>query len=157
MGVGKTTVSKKLQSKLECCVYLDGDWCWYTNPWLLTDNTRQMAIENISYLLNNFISCPDYEYIIFSWILHDNSIVDDILGRIQNKDYEFIHLSLTASPDTIVNRLSADLEKSIRTEAIVIERSLERLAHYSSVDSIKIDTTNLTTDDVVNQIKKMII
>lgn len=155
MGVGKTAVSKELQKKLKNCVYLDGDWCWFTNPWILTDNTKNMVIKNIAFLLNNFLTCPDYEYIILSWILYDNAIVESILSRIRTKEYSFIHISLIAKADTIVERLTKDLANKIRTETIVLERSLERLTHYPNVDSIKIDTTYLTPTETANEILKL--
>ena len=28
MGVGKTTVCRELQKRLDRSVFLDGDWCW---------------------------------------------------------------------------------------------------------------------------------
>ncbi len=54
MGVGKTVTSKKLQNKLPNCVFLDGDWCWDSSPFIVTEETKDMVIKNIVYLLNSF-------------------------------------------------------------------------------------------------------
>ena len=55
MGVGKTTVCQLLKQKLNNSVFLDGDWCWDMHPFQITDETREMVLNNICYQLNNFI------------------------------------------------------------------------------------------------------
>ena len=57
MGVGKTTVAQILKTKLSNSVFLDGDWCWDSDPFQVTEETKIMVIDNISHLLNNFIHC----------------------------------------------------------------------------------------------------
>ena len=52
MGVGKTSVCRCLQKKLNNSVFLDGDWCWDSNPFLVTEETKEMVMDNIGYLLN---------------------------------------------------------------------------------------------------------
>ena len=55
MGVGKTTVSERLYKSLENSFWLDGDSCWYMNPFVVNEENKKMVIENISFILNNFI------------------------------------------------------------------------------------------------------
>ena len=62
MGVGKTTTSKKLLKLLPNCVFLDGDWCWYSDPWIVNDETKNMVERNISFLLNNLIYWNGHYY-----------------------------------------------------------------------------------------------
>lgn len=57
MGVGKTTVCRVLKRKLRDCVMLDGDWCWDSDPFKVTEETKAMVLDNITYLLNSFIKC----------------------------------------------------------------------------------------------------
>ncbi len=64
IGVGKTTVSKELKNRLHKSVFLDGDWCWDMNPFVVNDETKVMVMDNICYVLNNFIHCSVYENII---------------------------------------------------------------------------------------------
>ena len=54
MGVGKTTVSQQLKKDLINSVFLDGDWCWDASPFQVTEETKEMVLNNICYLLNNF-------------------------------------------------------------------------------------------------------
>lgn len=67
MGVGKTTVSQQLKKDLANSVFLDGDWCWDADPFQVTDETKEMVMDNICYLLNNFLHCSAYENVIFCW------------------------------------------------------------------------------------------
>ena len=47
MGVGKTTICQQLKLKLNNCVFLDGDWCWDSDPFKVTDETKKMVLNNI--------------------------------------------------------------------------------------------------------------
>ena len=42
MGVGKTTVCQKLKRLLQNSVFLDGDWCWDMDPFVVTEETKAM-------------------------------------------------------------------------------------------------------------------
>lgn len=156
MGVGKTSTSKILQTKLNKCVYLDGDWCWFTNPWILNEETKAIALENITHNLNTFIKADSYENIVFSWILHENQIVSDILNKLDLDNVAFYNFSLIATKNAIIERLKEDLDNGIRSEEIVIERSLKRLEQVKMVDSVKIDTTSKTVIEVVDELIKYI-
>lgn len=70
MGVGKTTICQELKKNLDCSVFLDGDWCWDSHPFCVTNETKNMVLDNICYVLNNFIHCSVYENIIFFWVMH---------------------------------------------------------------------------------------
>ena len=65
MGVGKTTVCQSLKRLLPKAVFLDGDWCWDADPFVVTEETKAMVMDNICHVLNNFIHCTEYENIIF--------------------------------------------------------------------------------------------
>ncbi|WP_178382852.1 AAA family ATPase, partial [Paenibacillus sp. P46E] len=45
MGVGKTTISKELLESLNNAIWLDGDWCWMMNPWVINEENIRM-VEN---------------------------------------------------------------------------------------------------------------
>ncbi len=81
MGVGKTVVSQWLKNDLPNAVFLDGDWCWDSSPFQVTTETKDMVIDNICHLINNFIHCSGYDNIIFCWVMHDQSIIDTILKK----------------------------------------------------------------------------
>ena len=47
---------------------------------------KKMVLENITFLLNNFIHCPAYENVIFCWVMHEQAIVDEILRKLETED-----------------------------------------------------------------------
>lgn len=53
MGVGKTATSKALYQKLESSVWLDGDWCWMMNPFIVNEENKTMVIDNITHHFRN--------------------------------------------------------------------------------------------------------
>ncbi len=75
MGVGKSTVSKEVSHRLHNSVWLDGDWCWMMNPWNFNDENKNMVLDNICYMLTNFLKNSSFDYVIFSWVLHLESVI----------------------------------------------------------------------------------
>ena len=153
MGVGKTTVCQQLKQDLPNSVFLDGDWCWDANPFQVTDETKAMVTNNICYLLNNFLKCSAYENIIFCWVMHEQSIINSILEKLDTQNCEVKCVSLVADEKTVRDRLSMDIEKGIRT-ADVIERSVSRISLYQTLNTIKIDTNAKTVAMIANEIKQ---
>jgi adenylate kinase family enzyme len=155
MGVGKTTISKELQKLLPNCIFLDGDWCWDMSPFIVTDETKKMVLDNISHLLNNFISCSEYKNIIFCWVMHEESILDDVLSRL-NKDDCIIHkFSIVCSEQTLISRITKDINQGVRKND-VIERSVPRLKNYFQMDTQKIDVNHISAKEAAEKIYKLI-
>ena len=137
MGVGKTSTCQILKMKLQDSVFLDGDWCWDMHPFQVTLETKKMVLENISFLLNNFIHCTAYENIIFCWVMHEQAILDDILSRLDTADCQVNLISLVCSREALQERLQKDIDVKIR-EKDVISRSLERIALYEKLETIQV-------------------
>ena len=146
MGVGKTATSRELQKLLPNCIFLDGDWCWDMSPFIVNDETKKMVIDNISYLLNNFISCSVYENIIFCWVMHEQSILDDVLSRLDKHNCILYKFSLVCSEQALISRITKDIEMGIRTED-VINRSISRLKNYFEMDTEKIDVSKVSAKE----------
>ena len=151
MGVGKTTVCQALKKELPNSVFLDGDWCWDAHPFQVTEETKEMVQENISYLLNNFIHCSAYENIIFCWVMHDQNIIEHLLKGLDTKDCKIKIISLICSENALRERLEKDVLTGIRT-VDVIERSIARLPLYQELNTKKIDTTNKNVETIVSEL-----
>ncbi len=151
MGVGKTTVCQQLKLDLPDCVFLDGDWCWDANPFHVTDETKRMVIGNICHLLGSFIRCSAYENVVFCWVMHEQSIIDDIVSRLDLSGCRLHTISLTASESALRSRLAADIARGIR-QPDVIGRSLARLPLYRQLHTVHIDTTGKSVQDVASEI-----
>lgn len=154
MGAGKTTVCRKLQQKLQNCAFLDGDWCWDMHPFTVNEETTKMVVDNICHILNNFLHCSVYDNVIFCWVMHKQDIIDSILNSLDTENCDLVNISLIADEQTIRERLSNDVKKGIRNTD-VIDRSLARLKLYNNLDTIKIDTTDKSVEQVSNEIIKL--
>ena len=151
MGVGKTTVSQQLKKELADSVFLDGDWCWDASPFQVNDETKAMVVRNICYLLNSFLHCSVYENIIFCWVMHEQSIIDSILEKLDIDSREVKRISLIADESNLRRRLTADVTRGVRT-ADVIDRSVARMSMYRTLDTIKVDTSNKTVQVIADEI-----
>lgn len=154
MGIGKTTVSKVLNKKLANSVFLDGDWCWNMDPFVVNEETKALVLDNICCLLNNFINCSVFDNIIFCWVLHQQDTIDELLTRINLENVDVKVISLVCNQEALIKRLQQDIDQNIRTND-VIERSLERLKHYQNLNTIKIDVSNLTVNQTVAAIERL--
>ena len=154
MGVGKTTISQQLKHSLDNSVFLDGDWCWDGHPFQVNEETKAMVIDNICYALNNFLSCSAYDNIIFCWVMHEQSIIDTILNNLHTENCIVHCISLTTDPDTLIKRLSKDVESGIRNRE-VIDRSVARLPLYQNLNTIKVDTTDKSIEDIIKEIRAL--
>ena len=151
MGVGKTTACQLLKQKLDNSVFLDGDWCWDMSPFQVTAETKKMVLKNIIFLLNSFIHCGAYENIIFCWVMHEQKIIDDILSGLDTSECEMHIFSLVCGRKALLERLQKDVKAGIRMEN-VMERSLERIPLYESLDTVKIDVSELSPEQTVERI-----
>lgn len=154
MGVGKTSTSQELKKKLKNAVFLDGDWCWDADPFQVTDETKAIVIDNICYLLNNFIHSTAYENIIFCWVMHEQTIIDTIVERLDLADCDLKIISLICSPEALVKRLSRDIEAGLR-KADIINRSIVRLPMYEKIETIKIDVTDIDSQIAAEKISAL--
>ena len=154
MGVGKTAVCQQLKRILPDSVFLDGDWCWDTDPFQVTDETKSMVIDNICYLLNNFLHCSAYKNVIFCWVMHQQSIIYSIIEKLDTQNSDVKCISLIADEANLRKRLAKDVESGIRVEN-VIERSVTRIPMYDVLNTIKIDTNEKTVAMIANEIKQL--
>ena len=155
MGAGKTTVSRALQKLLPQAVFLDGDWCWDSDPFLVTDETKKMVLENIAFLLSQFLACKAYQNVIFCWVMHERGILSDLLSRLDTKQCRVLCVTLTQSEEVLRARLRLDIERGLRDTG-VIERSLARLGGYAQMDTKKLNTDTLSPEEAAGQIAAML-
>ena len=151
MGVGKTTVCQILKNRLSPSVFLDGDWCWDANPFTVTEETKAMVNRNVRFLLSSFLNCSAYQYVIFGWVMHLPEIIENAALAANGVDCKIHQLSLTASPETIQERLWKDCNAGLR-QPDVIDRAIPYLPLYDTLDTIKIPTDNRTPDQVADLI-----
>lgn len=143
MGVGKTTVCRILNKRLPRCVFLDGDWCWDMDPFIVTEETKRMVTDNICYLLNSFLRCSEYDNVVFCWVLHERGIIDGILSRLDLADVSVRTISLVCDEESLRERLQKDIDTGLR-EPDVIPRSVKRLPLYEKLNTELLDVSDIT-------------
>ena len=148
MGIGKSTICQKLNELLDNSVFLDGDWCWNMDPFIVNEETKKMVVDNITHCLNNFIHTSNIENIVFCWVMHKQEIIDDLLEKLDLDNIEVDLISLVCEKEELIKRMLVDRRKSS-----TIKHSLEYLELYKDLNTRKLDITNLVADEVVDEIK----
>ena len=156
MGIGKSTISQQLKQQLNRSVFLDGDWCWDAHPFQVTEETKEMVLNNICAVLNNFLKCSAYENIIFCWVMHEQSIIDTIISRLDIADCRILAISLLCSELELMQRLQKDITAGIRTDD-VLERSIQRIPLYQKLNTIKINTSDKSPAEIAKEIANIIL
>lgn len=150
-GVGKSTVAKILLNELQNSAWLDGDGLWRMNPFVVNDITKKMVKNNIKYVLDSFLLAR-FSTILFSWVLHLDSIVDEINCAIKSDEYFFRHFTLVCDEAILRERIVSDDGR--KTD---ISLALDRLHKARSVNSEIIDTSGKSPQDVAGLLKTKMI
>lgn len=155
MGTGKSTLCKLLLRALSPSVYLDGDWCCNMNPFVVNEENKAMAIDNITHILNSYLNNSQLEYVIFCWVIHEESIYQEIFSRLSMTDYKLYKITLMCSESALRHRLTRDIEQGLR-QADVVERSLERLPKYDSMSTIKLDVSHISPQQAAKKVCEIV-
>lgn len=155
MGVGKSTVCSKLLNMLSPSVYLDGDWCWNMNPFVVSEENKDMVINNISYLLKSYLNNSGYKYIIFCWVMQEEYILKQVLDKLKEFDFQLYKISLICTEEALRKRLNNDVINGIR-KADVVNRSIDRISAYEKMDTVKIDVSSITVEETAKGIYSMV-
>ena len=151
MGVGKTAAAQELKRMLPKAVFLDGDWCWDMDPFVVNEETKAVVMDNICACLNRFLRCPVFENVIFCWVMHQRSILDEILSRLDTRGWHVTAVSLTCSEEALRQRLGKDIRRGIRDPQI-LNRRIARLPLYRNLGTVLLDTTGLDAREVAAEI-----
>lgn len=151
MGVGKTFISQKLSKSLPNSVFLDGDTCWDSNPFIVNEETKSIVVDNICYMLNKFLASKSYENIVFCWVMHKREIMNSILNRLDLSNTVLHNISLVCSNETLTKNFASDKNKDKRTESKLLE-SIRRMPLYYELGTKIIDKTNKSSDEVIKEI-----
>lgn len=153
MGIGKTTVSKALAAEIDQSVFLDGDWCWDIHPFVVNEENKQMVMKNITFLLNSFLENSTIETLIFCWVMHEQTIIEELLAGL-NTPFIFHSFSLVSDEQTLTSQFIKDIQQGIRT-IDGLESSLARLPLYQNLDTICIDTSSFSIEETVKRLLEL--
>lgn len=149
MGIGKSTICNQLNQDLDHSVFLDGDWCWNMDPFVVNQDTKNMVLDNITHCLNNYIHTPGIENIIFCWVMHKQDIIDQIIQKLDTEGVDIHLISLICEKEELIKRMLID-----RRDNQTIRKSLQYLELYKDLDTQKIDVTTLDVQKTIDKIKR---
>lgn len=149
MGIGKSTICNQLNQDLDHSVFLDGDWCWNMDPFIVNQDTKNMVLDNITHCLNNFIHTPGIENIIFCWVMYKQDIIDQIIQKLDTEGVDIHLISLICEKEELIKRMLID-----RRDNQTIRKSLQYLELYKDLDTQKIDVTTLDVQKTIDKIKR---
>lgn len=109
-----------------------------------------MVLRNIRFLLTGFLSCSEYENVVFTWVMHEQSIIDALTEGLP--DCELRAVSLVCPAGELERRLSLDIAAGLR-EPDVMERSLAYLPLYEALGTRKLDTGALSPTETAERIE----
>jgi len=148
-GVGKTELARRLFTRLHNSAWLDGDDVWRMNPFRVDDSTIALAHSNIESVLRNYLA-RGFSYVIFSWVMHQQSIIDRIIQSLEGLEYELFVFTLVCDDATLVSRLGSN---ATRTK---IELAIERLRQSRGIETTKIETTGRQPEDIAGEILRRV-
>lgn len=151
MGAGKTTVCRELKKLAAPCAFLDGDWCWDMEPFMVTEETKALVQDNILHTLGGFLACPAFETVIFCWVLHRQEIIDGLLARLDLRDVQARVFTLMVTPEALRCHIKKDIAAGLRTPD-ALSRSLERLALYEAMGTEKLFVQGRTPAELAREI-----
>ena len=86
--------------------------------------------------------------------MHEENIIKNILKRLESSKYKLYKFSLICSKEELKKRIMKDVESGIRDES-VLERSYIKMDAYKVMDTIKINTDKISTEEIAALIEKL--
>lgn len=154
MGCGKTTVGKKICERLHKTAFIDGDWCFDLHPFVGNNETKNMAVDNIVFMIQNYSLCSECENIVLVWLMDDKKYHDRIINEILNLKLNIIDLTLWCDEPNLVQRWTNDKICEWRNSQW-LEVSKKSLNYFKSLNNV-LNTSELSIDEVVDSILFML-
>ena len=152
MGVGKTTVGRYIAEANPGTAFIDGDWCMDIHPFVGTDETRAMAVDNILHMIDNYRKCSACRQIVLVWLMDDRHIYERIREGIAGMQLDVRSVTLVCDRDHLITRWKNDDQCEWRTEEW-LKISLDSLGYFSSSEDA-FATDDMTVRQVAEAIMK---
>ncbi|MEG0773799.1 AAA family ATPase [Clostridium sp.] len=152
-GVGKSTLCKTLNMKIENSAWLESEWCRMTNPFAFNDEIIKMVEKNISFMLRSYLESSTLEYVIFNHGFHGprKQIFENVIKNIRDIDYQLIPISITCSYDENKFRMLKDGRDEERIGRALAVRNI-----YEGLGNPKIDTTDMSVEETACKVLEIL-
>jgi len=146
MGVGKTTVGKLIADQTPGTAFIDGDWCMDIHPFVGNRETKVMAIDNILYMIGNYMKCSECRMVVLVWLMDDAWVREKIREGLAALQAEVHSVTLICDRDALIKRWKNDKSCEWRTDKW-LEASLSSLPGFAAMENA-IDTDGLSAERV---------
>lgn len=154
-GIGKSTASAELLKRLPNSAYVESDYCRMMNPFEFTDETVEVVKNNIFSLMLNYLKCSAIDNVIFPYGFHGRrkQIFESIMVELSKEvDFKFCPIILICTEDENIRRMRKNWRDEER-----IKRAVKNTREiYNRYDYPKIDVTDLTVGETVDEIIKIV-
>ena len=148
MGAGKSTLCEGLLKALPAAVYLDGDWCWRMDPFIVDEENKAMVVDHIVHLLRGFLTNSHFKNVIFCRVIHPPAIFASILEPLADISFKLERLTLMLSPQQLRAHFARDAAAGLRRMEDA-QASVDRLALYQDMDTVKLWTDGLSPEETL--------
>lgn len=115
-----------------------------------------MVLENIGFLLGNFLRNSQFQYVFFSWVIHLEEIYTAVLSRLGEEDFDLVKITLLCNEQELRRRVQKDVLNGKR-DSHSVEEGIRRQSLYQSLDSIKVDVSGMSLQKVVRTAKAIVL
>jgi thymidylate kinase len=148
-GVGKSTTLKLLKHQLPRSAILDADDVWQVSSELAVPENGSVAIANTVSVMQGYFAAG-CEIGVLGWVFARSELYEPVIDALRNHADSIHQIYLTAEPDALRRRLGK------RNDLDRLDYALGRLALIQQLPFPRIDTTNLTPDQVADEIARQI-
>lgn len=153
MGVGKTAVGKYIAGHHEGTAFIDGDWCLDLHPFVGSDETKAMAIDNILHMIGNYRKCSVCRQIVLVWLMDDAWVRERIAQGVDGMGLQRISVTLVCEKDELISRWKHDDQCEWRTDEW-LEASLSLLPAFAAMENC-LDTTGRSIAEVAETVMEI--
>ncbi len=150
MGVGKTTVGKRIADQNPGTAFIDGDWCMDLHTFIGNQETKTMAVDNILHMIRNYQKCSACRMVVLVWLMDDPWVIQRIMEGLSVLQAETKSVTLVCDRENLIKRWKNDRDCDWRTDEW-LNVSLKSLDGFASMDHA-IDTSHLSADRIADLI-----
>jgi hypothetical protein len=139
-------VGEQLLHLVEDGIYIDGNWCCYTEDLIYDDIELNIALDNMVYLINNYILAKRFQNIIIGWKF-DKEIIEKIIKHLNCQEHHVFNFILTNTDLPTVDNFEL-MDKEYEKNYYQLDDKLIKVS--------KIDTTEISAFKIAHIISKII-
>lgn len=122
IGVGKTSTSWALNSKISKSVMIDGDYFGAVNPFNLQDPSRLSYLYSVIAQMITFHKSNGYEHFIINYVFESKEELNELIDKINIKKEQIFPFFLVCSPAEQAKRIRKRANSNLDWE---LSRALE--------------------------------